>query len=440
MRSLLLIFFVIATLPMAFVEPFIGLLLWVLFSDMNPYRFTYGLAATIHWVYPIALITIFSSLINSKKLQSLQWDSLTLLMLVFAVFTAVTTYFSVVPDYAWRHWDQLIKVLVLAFFIIPLVNSRQRMDWLIWTFVASFAFWGVKGGVFTLMHGGHYIVKGPTASFYRDRNQFALVMCMTLPLMRYLQLQTDSKWIGRGMWVGMGLMCFSILGTYSRGGQIALAIVLLALILKSRHRFRLLFLSAVFLPVALSFMPPKWVHRMDGLVSGSAEQGGSYQGRVQSWQFATNYAVHHPILGGGFGVWDSGLMWARYGPPDISHGRAIHSVWFEVLAEQGFLGLGIYVCMLAAAWFYLGKVRRLARGDPECLWLYDLAGFVQVSIIAFGVAGSALPQGYFNFLFQLYAVAVLLRRFALQEPVATRPAKPQAIKQDSPLIYERVRR
>ena len=102
MRSLLLIMFVLGTLPMAFVEPFIGLLLWVLFSDMNPYRFTWGLAASIHWVYLIALVTIVSSIIHANKLQAIRWDALTLLMLTFALFTGVSTYFSFVPGYACR--------------------------------------------------------------------------------------------------------------------------------------------------------------------------------------------------------------------------------------------------------------------------------------------------------------------------------------------------
>lgn len=414
MRSLLLILFVMGTLPMAFTEPFIGLLLWVLFSDMNPYRFVWGFGASVHWVYIIAIVTIISSIMHAKKLQKYHWDSLSVAMLLFVIFTAATTHFSVVPAYAWPHWIQLFKVFFLCFFIVLLVSSRKRVDLLIWTFVVSFAFWGTKGGLFTLLHGGHYIVMGPASTFYGDRNQFALVMCMTLPLMRYLQLQAQSKWINYGLWAGMGLMVMAIIGTYSRGGQIALAFVLLALVWKSRGRMKLLLITFALLPLALNFMPTQWTDRMQGLTTGQAEQGGSFQGRVQSWEFATNYAVHHPILGGGFGVWISRGMWDRYGPANISHGRAIHSVWFQVMAEQGLVGLTIYVGMLLLAWAYLGKVRRLTRGDPESIWMYDLAGFIQVSLVAFAVAGSALPQAYFNFLFQLYAATIVLKRFALE--------------------------
>ncbi|APZ43484.1 putative O-glycosylation ligase, exosortase A system-associated [Acidihalobacter ferrooxydans] len=425
MRGLLLILFVMGTLPMALVEPYIGLLLWTLFSDMNPYREVYGIAARIHWVYLIAVVTIFSAIIHANKLQKLKWDAMSRLMVIFVLFTTVSSYFSVVPGYAWPHWQQLFKVVLLSFFIILLVDSRKRLDLLIWVFVISFGFWGMKGGLFTLVHGGHYIVTGPEYSFYGDRNQFALAMCMTLPLMRYLQLQARSRWIRLGLWVGMALVVMSILGTYSRGGQIALAFVIPALIWKSRNRFRLLFLTAALLPLALNFMPPQWTHRMEAVVSGGAEKGGSFQGRVQSWEFATNYALHHPMLGGGFGVWLSPAAWDQYGPPGVHH-RAIHSIWFEVLAEQGVVGFGLYVLMLASAWLYLGRIRRLARGDPDSLWMYDLAGFIQVSLVAFAVAGSALPQAYFNFLFQLYAVISLLLKFALQHRAAQRAAAPAA--------------
>lgn len=419
MRSMLLMLFVVATLPMTFVEPFIGLLLWVLFSDMNPYRYVWGLAAEIHWVYLIAVVTIFATLLHANKLQRLRWDVLTGLMLTFVLFTAVTSYFSVVPPYAWLHWEQFAKVITLSCFIILMVDSRKRMDLLIWVFVVSFAFWGVKGGVFTVLHGGHYIVKGPIKSFYYDRNMFALAMCMTLPLMRYLQLQARSRRVKLGLWLGMALMVLSIIGTYSRGGLIALVAVMLALVWKSRQRFRLLLVGAALLPLMLIFMPAKWTNRMQAVVTGQAELSQSFQERVQSWEFATNLGLHHPVLGGGFGVWISPYMWERYGPPTTKHRRAVHDVLFQVLAEQGVVGLCLYVLMLLIAWVHLSRVRRLARSDPETMWMYDLSGFIQVCLIAFLVAGSALPDAYFNFLFQLYAVIVLLRRFALESRVAT---------------------
>src|SRR5699024_361644 len=182
----------------------------------------------------------------------------------------------------------------------------------------------------------------PAGSFFQDNNDFALVMCMTLPLMRYLQLQATSKWIRSGLWILMALTALSVLGTYSRGGFLALGVVTLILVFKSRRKLGLLVALAVLIPVLLTFMPQKWVGRMHSI--SHYQQSESAEGRIQSWKFATNVALARPLRAGGFDVWASDSMWNKYGPPGAVH-RAIHSIYFEVIGEQGFIGLGLYLLL-----------------------------------------------------------------------------------------------
>ena len=411
LRSLSILLFVLATLPMAFVEPFVGLLLWVLFSYMNPYREAYGFAYGFRWVLIIAAVTLFSMLINRSKVQRIEWTPLVSLLLFFLIATGISSLFAVMPDIAVDKWIQLFKVQIMVFATLMLVNDRKRMHWMVWVIVLSFGLWAVKGGLFTLIKGGAYHVYGPGKSFYGDNNQFALVMCMTLPLMRYLQVQARARWLRTALWVLMALTVLSILGTYSRGGLITLLAVLVLLVLRGRKRFGILIVVLMAAPLVFNFLPQHWKTRMAGLSSGHAEKSESFEGRLQSWEFATNVALHRPLTGGGFGVWASSEMWSTYGPPGAVQ-RAIHSIWFQVLGEQGFVGLLFFVSLLILGWRNLSVVKRRARDDPQKHWLQDLAGFMQVSMVAYVVSGSALPQAYFDFIYQLLALTVLLRRFA----------------------------
>ena len=411
MRGLVLVLFVLTTLPMAFAEPFIGFLLWALFSYMNPYREVYGFAAHLHWVQIISIVTLLSMLLNSNRLQRIRWDATSILLVLFLLWTAFTTLFAVMHTLAVAAWIQFFKIQVLVFATLMLVTDKRRMHWLIWVIVLSFGFWAAKGGVFTLLKGGQYHVVGPRDSFYGDNNQFALVMCMTLPLMRYLQLQLKSKWVSLGMWGLMALTGLSILGSYSRGGLIALGAVLLMLIMKGRYRFRILLIIAVSVPLAFNFLPPKWKDRMDTLQHAGQTQ--SLQERLQSWEFATNVAIARPYTSGGFSSWASANLWQQYGPPGAMQ-RAIHSIFFQVLGEQGFVGLGLFLALLFAGWRNLAIARRAARGDPSLRWLGDLAGFLQVSFVGYVVAGAALPQAYFNFTYELFALSILVKDWALR--------------------------
>lgn len=413
LRSLALTLFVLATLPMAFAEPFVGFLLWVLFSYMNPHRLAYGFAFNFHWVFLISSITLFSMMVHAKSLQKIRWNTLSVLLLIFLIWTGITTLTAVMSSLAVPKWIQFLKIQVMVFATLMLVTDRKRMDILVWVIVASFGLWAAKGGLFTALKGGHYHVLGPSSSFFGDNNQFALVMCMALPFMRYLQLIYQSRWIRWGLWVLMGLTVLSIVGTYSRGGLLGLFAVLFMLFMKSRNRFGLLVIIAIAVPLTFNFLPQKWANRMESMTHYKSDN--SAEGRIDSWKFATNVALAKPVTAGGFSVWASNNMWNEYGPPGAVH-RAIHSVFFQVLGEQGFVGLMLFVSILAAGWRELGAARRLAKRSPEGGWINDLAGHMQVSLAGYVVAGAFLPQAYFDFTYQIIALAIVLKAMAMKLP------------------------
>lgn len=426
MRGLLLILIMMGVIPMSFVEPFIGLAAWTLLSDMNPYRLVWGIAAEIHWVLLIALITLVSMLIHRESLQRVHWNGAAIALMMFTLLAIASTATAIFPAFASHELSLWMKEIVLVLAIMVLVTSPVRAHWLIWIFVVSIGFYAVKGGIFTIAHGGHYHVLGPGGSFIGDNNQLALAMCMVLPLMRYLHIHTVTRWLRWALFLAMALTTVAVFGTYSRGGLITLAAVLILLTLKSRKRLGLLVVLVFAAVFAVNFLPHKWAHRMDGLQSGSAVKGKSFDGRVISWKFATNVALHHPFVGGGYGVWASVSAWQTYGPPHYRQilqrkGLAIHSIWFKVLAEMGFTGLLLYVLILLLSWRRLYKIRNQVRGQPHQLWLYDLCGYLQVSLFAYALGGSALPVSYFNFTFQLVALIVALEKIAMSKsalPVA----------------------
>ena len=427
MRALALLMFVAATVPMAFMRPVIGLMLWILFSYMNPHRIAYGFATAFPWVMIVAVVTMVSTLAHAQQRQALRMTPLMVLMTLFLLWTGLSTLDAVVPAQAEIEWVRFFKIMLMVYFTAILVTDKQRLHWVLWTIVLSFGFWGFKGGFFTLITGGSHNVMGPIKSFYRDTNGFALVMCMCLPLMRYLQLQDHRKWVRVGLWGLMGLTAVAIVGTYSRGGLLALGITVLMLIYKSRRRASLFLVVPIMAVLVASFMPQEWYSRMNTI--NEYEQDQSAQGRIHSWKFAVNVAIDNPLLGGGMRVWSSDAMWDTYGPPDAVH-RAIHSIFFQVLGEAGFVGLALFVAMLAGGWFGLARIRRKARAGPDTAWMGDLASMMQVSLVAYAAAGSLLPMPYFDLFYQILVMTtvldvLLMRAHASGEPqTATESPRP----------------
>lgn len=421
MRDIALALFIFGMLPFVLTRPYIGLLIWSWLGYMNPNRLCYGFAISFPWVQLIAIVTLLS-LVFSKESKRIPWSATSVLLVTFLLWTGLTTFFAVVPDAAWEEWQRFAKILVMVFVTLILVNSRERMHWLVWMIVLSLGFYGFKGGIFTILSGGANHVFGPPASFIADNNALALALCMTLPLMRYLQLHSSRKVVRLGLTAGMLLTGVAVLGTYSRGGLIALLVVSGALFLKSRGRVAVIFIVIVLGFTAYQFMPPEWAQRMGTLQD--ATQTSSGETRIQSYKFAANVALHRPLLGGGFLVDRSYAMWAQYGPEGATR-RAVHSIYFRVLGEQGFPGLGMFLALLLVSWKSCSRVRKRTRHIPEEKWAFDLASMLQVSLVAFMAAGAFLPMTYFDLAYQVIALCTILelhlRQRASQPAQAKRP-------------------
>ena len=93
------------------------------------------------------------------------------------------------PAAVWAKW-QREKVLLGLLLTASLLTERRRMHALVWVMVISIGYYGVRGGIFTLVTGGSYRVWGPEQTMISDNNHLAAAMLVTLPMMNYLRQQS----------------------------------------------------------------------------------------------------------------------------------------------------------------------------------------------------------------------------------------------------------
>jgi putative inorganic carbon (hco3(-)) transporter len=286
----------------------------------------------------------------------------------------------------------------------------------------------VKGGGFTLLTGGSGAVQASTDSTLGDNNGLALAMICTVPLMNYLRLHSERRYIRLGLGAAMFLTVIAVIGTYSRGGLIGLVVMGGYFWLQSKQKIFFALFAVVVIVVGVEVMPKEWTQRMDS-ISTAADDDQSFQGRVQAWHFAMNVASARPLVGAGFSGTENGSIYSQYlGDPTIVRGRAAHSIYFQVLGDHGFAGLAIYLALWTAAWLQIRAIKRRTRGKPEFAWAYDLTAMFQVSLLAYMVAGAALSMAYYDMLYMIFGMIVSVRQLvsvgerAVAKPVrVTRP-------------------
>jgi len=409
MRDLFVGIVVFGFLPYALMRPYIGLYLYSWISYMNPHRLAFGWAFTFPWAYVIALTTL-AGILFWKEPKRMPWTRELTVLSLFIFWMLVTTVFALYPDLAQ---EQLVKIfkIQLMIFITPLViNTKERLRGLMWVIVASLGFFGVKGGVFTILKGGVNHVLGPEGSFIAGNNELALALLMTIPLMRYLQLTEPKRWIRNGLGVSMILTGLSVVGSQSRGALIGGLAIMLFLWLKSRQKLMTSLLLIVAVGLIAMVMPQEWYDRMNTIQD--YQQDGSAQGRINAWWTAWNVAVSRP-LGGGLEMFQPPTFQVYAPNPDMVF--YAHSIYFQVLGEHGFVGLFLFLLLGFLAWRTGSWVIRAVKKSPEHKWAADLAAMAQVSLIGYAAAGAFLGLAYFDLPYHLVIILLLCKTLVQKE-------------------------
>ena len=140
----------------------------------------------VYAVVAIALVLIFkaTTLVNFAQAD-------------MAMFGAYLTWMFATQQ-GWPVWPSIFVAMIL-------INTKEKLNWLVLTIALSIGFYGVKGGVFTIVHGGAYRVQGPPGSFIDGNNELGLALAMTVPLFWYAARQSLHKIFRPALFAAMEL-------------------------------------------------------------------------------------------------------------------------------------------------------------------------------------------------------------------------------------------
>ncbi len=411
MRDLIVFAVVFGSIPFIFKRPAYGVLMFTWLSLMNPHRLTYGAAYSFPFAALIGGITIVCLLI-SKEPKKLPGTPVTVLLIVIMIWTTFTSFFALEPLLVWREWDRVNKTLLVTVLACMALNREKDTKWLVWIVAMSVGIFGLKGGIFALATGGHYRVYGPDGSYIAENNALALALLTVIPLLWFLRSQAKNKWVSMGLLVVTICTAIATVTSYSRGGLLGGAVMLLFLWIKGGQKVRNGMLILLMVGVIGMLMPDQWFDRMNTI--GEYEEDASSQGRINAWYFAVNLANDN-VLGGGFNVF-SRRMFLQYAPDPADY-HVAHSIYFQVLGEQGYFGLVLFLLLMFFAWRTGSRVIRKCSTIPEQKWAADLARACQVAIVGYAVGGAFLSLAWFDLYYDIIIILVLLEKQFLKKPV-----------------------
>ncbi|MCE0492390.1 hypothetical protein [Vibrio salinus] len=96
-------------------------------------------------------------------------------------------------------------------------------------------------------------------------------------------------------------------------------------------------------------------------------------------------------------------------PPPGDKGWAAHSIYFEVLGDQGFPGLFLFLSIIFLSFKKLASIEKFYFDlESKNCWQYRLSKMIKISIMAYCVAGAAVSLAYLELFYAIVSIVVCL--------------------------------
>ncbi len=425
MRDLLIVGIVFAASLYALRQPWVGVMLWTWLSLMNPHALAYGFSQS----FPVAAIAAGATLIGlltTADRRNPFSSAPSIWLTLFMIWICITYVFSYNVDGSTDMLKKVMKIDVMILVSLALLSTKKHITIFIWIVAISLGFYGVKGGIFTIISGGNYRVWGP-GGFIGGNNEIALALIIAIPFMYYLMLQAKARWTKYCFIAAMSLSAAAALGSHSRGALLGIAAMAIYLWIKAPRKILVGTILIVLAVGLLAFMPENWTERMNTITS--YEEDSSAMGRINAWWTAYNVATSN-FTGAGFDMYTREIF-AIYAPnPNAIH--AAHSIYFQVLGEHGIIGLFLFLGLWWSVWKNAGWLIKHGAENAETLWCKHLGSMCQVSLVGYAVGGAFLSLAYFDLPYNALIMVVLSRKWMEQKAWLREASESQT---ETPIIY-----
>lgn len=424
MRDPMMLFAMMALVPLAFTNGFNAYLLWGWTAMLSPSFYLFGFMQGLRYNLIFAAIALGLWMLGKLDIKGKVTSNVTTVLLItFTVQVTLSALFAYDGNPGnWITYDFFIKSVIFAILMPVFVTTRLRLHALVLVICLALGFHGVVEGGKMLVSGGAHKVRGIPTTMMSDNNHFAVGMCMVLPMLVYLGLHLKRRLARLSAFFALALTVLAVISTNSRGGFLCMALLAIWYALTSRRKVLASFLIILLAVLAIQFAPETWFSRMDTIQT--AEQDTSFMGRVIAWKISTAVALANPIFGAGLHGLQSAPVWHEFmyridflsfiqTPPPEFYPRAAHSIYFEIMGDLGIVGLALYLSLIINAFLTARHIRRMVAKRTDLIWARDLSDALKLALVAYCVGGAGVSLGYFDLFYVLLMLLEILRQLVL---------------------------
>ncbi|MET3762885.1 putative O-glycosylation ligase, exosortase A system-associated [Sphingomonas sp. UYEF23] len=424
MRDLVFVAFLAAFFAAGFRRPFIFVLAYVYIDVVAPQRLTYFLLNSI----PISLIAVVLSvggwLVADDKTGTrvAPRQGLIVVLMIYCYCTTLTADF---PVEALDKWGWVWKCLAFAAFLPFTLRTKLRIEALLLVMVASAASIIIVGGIKTIASGGGgygslNLMVSNNSGLY-EGSTISTVAVAIIPLILWFTRHGTifpPDWKVKSFCYALVFSCLLIpVGTSTRTGLLCIGLVAVLMLRDAKRKVLYLCLLGVAGMIAVPFLPSSFTNRMSTIRTYKGDESAST--RLAVWGWTWDYAKEHP-MGGGFEMYRQNKI--RYDTErvegtaanstvdrhlTVDQARAFHSAYFEMLGEQGFPGLILWLSISLIGIFRMEVLRhRYRKAAADMAWVTPLAGALQSAHIVYLLGAAFIGIAFQPFVYMLIGAQI----------------------------------
>ncbi len=431
LRASLVIMLTFFGLTASLFNPFWGMLLYNWYSFFSPLELTYGILEGSRLSLIAGAVFIVTTFLHNQKLFT--FNALTWLVILFLVHVILSMAFQYNQTWGsvFSSSEFLIKSILVAIISPIVIINRAYLKYYIAFIAVVISFLAFYYGVFGLLAGSQSI---SGTGRIGDNNVYAAVLVGALPITIGLFF-AYKPWYCKLASITLSLgTLLAIMMTFSRGGFLALLTVTILLILKIKIKLLIPFLLMVGIigyyvydsnqivsleqysfdrdfqsnnPVRQTI--DSFQARMSTLLN-KPEEDESGKSRIHFWKVAWLMALDNPIWGVGIEQYRDRFHEYDFTDGQYGESRAVHSLYFQLIAEIGFVGSIIFSLIIICCfkYFYSGlkSLRKLDDQDN----LASLVSFVPIGLVGFLTAGIFVNSFHAEVIWFYITVAIALKK------------------------------
>jgi probable O-glycosylation ligase (exosortase A-associated) len=348
-------------------------------------------------------------------------------MVLLLVYCGLTTMSADFPVQAQDKWSWVWKSMVFAIFLPLTLRTRLRIEATALVMVLAAASIIISGAIKTLAGGGgygmlHFFVNDNTGLF--EGSTLSTVAIAIIPLILWLRkhgtIFAPEKRVDIFAYALIAACILIPIGTQARTGLICAGLLAIMMLRSVQNRMMYIIALPLALLVAVPLLPSSFTARMSTIQNNEADESAST--RMAVWSWTLGYATDHPF-GGGFDSYRSNKLKIETRTTNtrgngnvesvevgstMDRARAFHSAYFEMLGEQGWPGLLMWLTLQITGLIQLEGVQRRLRksSDPKDQSDASLASALQQGHIVYLFGALFVGIAYQPFIFMLLALQI----------------------------------